>query len=71
VSRVFASGLFGEGCLGPSGLKRGVGFVRGPEQMVLLSRDPDPWVGWRVRCQEPEYLMTQFFSNAEHVIRQM
>jgi len=25
--------------------------------MLLLSRDPDDWVGWLVRCQEPEYLM--------------
>ena len=69
MSRVCASGLFVKGSLRPSGLKREAGCVRGPGQMVLLSRDPDHWVGWRVRCQESEYLMTQFCSNAEHVGR--
>ena len=67
MSRVCASGLLVEGSLGPSGLKREAGCVRGPGQMVLLSRDPDHWVGWRVRCQASEYLVTYFFSDAEHM----
>ena len=58
MSKVRASGLFVEGGLGPSGIKREAECVRGPGQMVLLSRDPDHWVGGLVRCQESEYLMT-------------
>ena len=58
MSRVCFWGLFVEGTLGPCGMKREAGYVRVPVQMVLQSKDPDQWVGWLVRCQESEYLVT-------------
>ena len=58
MSRACATGLFVEGGLGPSGMKQEAGCVRDPGQMVILSRDLDHRVGWLVRCQASEYMVT-------------